>query len=30
MIPTDYKIHVKDVISQEYYTSVASKLITPI
>ena len=29
MIPTDYKFHVKDDRSQEYYTSVASKLLRP-
>ena len=29
MIPTDYKFHVKDDRSKEYYTSVASKLIRP-
>ena len=29
MIPTDYKFHVKDDRSQEYYTSVASKSIRP-
>ena len=30
MIPTDYKFHVKDDRSKEYYTSVASKLYTTI
>ena len=29
MIPTDYKFHVKDDRSKEYYTSVASNLIRP-
>ena len=30
MIPTEYKFHVKDDRSKEYYTSVASKINTPI